>query len=53
MRGEGKGFLWDVRGLFYWRMNPFMKQITETHLAQLKEARTQIRKVSAGAMVVV
>ena len=53
LRGEGEGALWDVRGLLRRDMNPSLKQITETHLAQLKEARTQIRKARAVGAVVV
>jgi hypothetical protein len=40
LQGEGGGALWDVKELLLREMDPCMKQIIETHLAQLKEART-------------
>lgn len=40
--GEG-GVMWDVDGLHDHQIHDSMKQITETHLAQLKEARSRVR----------
>ena len=53
LRGEGGRALWDVRGLHLDQVHASMKQIIETHLAQLEEARTQIHKArAAGGRVV-
>ena len=53
LQGEGEGCLWDVRGRPLDEKHASMEQITETHLLQLKEARTQIHKTRAGGAVMV
>ena len=55
LEGEGKGALWDVKVMasLLDDMHPSIKQITETHLSQLKEAHTQISKARGEEVVVV
>lgn len=53
LEGEGAGVLWEVKGLTSEHMHDSMKQITETHLFQLAQARKLIRKARAAAPGVV
>ena len=49
LQADGEGVLWDVQGLRLNHMNPSMMQIADTALAQMKDARSQIRKARGGA----
>jgi hypothetical protein len=53
LQGEEEAALWNVPRLYPDQKHITLKQIIETHLTQLKEARMQIRKARAAGGAVV